>query len=75
MFHVLIMILIYSFLMTDDGEHLLCVHPPSENIYSIKCLLIHFLISPNGFNDFLLLLLTTYSLLHILHANWVGYEG
>lgn len=69
------MVLIYTFLMTDDGEHLLCVHPPSENIYSIKCLLIHF--PPNGFNDFLLLLLllTTYSLLHILHANWVGYEG
>lgn len=26
MLHVLIMVLIYTFLMTDDGEHL-CVHP------------------------------------------------
>lgn len=26
MFHVLIMVLIYTFLMTDDSEHL-CVHP------------------------------------------------
>lgn len=66
MFHVLIMVLIYTFLMTDDGEHLLCVHSPSENIYSIKCLLIHF--PPNGFNDFFFVVVVIDYLQFITHS-------